>query len=61
MQPPPAPRGRFGTLLIAALRRYGALPPGYAPITPAACVDVPSLPAMRTYPLVAQRRCDMIL
>jgi hypothetical protein len=58
---PTAPRGRFGELLVAALRRYGVLPPALAPLTPAAWVDVSPLPVMRTYPIANRAELDIRL
>lgn len=61
MLPAIVPRGRFGALLVAALRRYGVLLPQPPPLTPAAWVDVPPLPVMRTYPIVDRSQVDMFL
>lgn len=56
-----APRGRFGALLLAALRLHGILPLELQPITPAAWIDVLPLPTMRTFPIVERPQIDIRL
>lgn len=53
-----APRGRFGAVLLAAMRRYGLLPETSAPLTPAVRIEVYSLPVMRTFPIRERARLD---
>lgn len=61
MLPATGPRGRFGALLLAALRRHGLLPLELQPLTPAAWIDVLPLPEMRTFPIADRPQIDILL